>query len=639
MKMNISENIIKVKNKGSGETMDYAAEELCRYIMLLSRDKKALISDKSADTDSLVIGTYSDIGMKDDDPGTGEFDDGFTIHVAGGKGTIAGKNPRSVLLAVYRFLEEAGCRWIRPGKDGDFIPETDISSVSVSIRSVPSYRHRGICIEGAASCENVRDIIEWMPKLGFNSYFLQFREAFTFFDRWYSHKNNPYVKQEPFDISMAAKYVKLLAADIKKRGIIHHAVGHGWTCEPFGIPGIEWAPYKGPVPHRAQKYFALIDNKRDLWQEIPLNTNLCYSGSKVRRIITDAITGYLMQHKEVDILHFWLADGSNNQCECPECRKALPSDFYVMMLNELAEQLDRLNLPTKIVFLIYVDLMWKPEKYTISDPDRFILMFAPITRSYSQSYDTGNDEVPLKLYVRNRLEFPKSVKENVGYLKEWQKLFKGDSFAFDYHMLVEYLNDPGQFQNAAIMYEDLRKLSSLKLNGYISCQYQRVFLPSGFNMQLMGKVLWDASVSFGNTASEYFRASFGEDGPACMKWLNELSRLFDPAYLRNEKPVVNALSAENLKKAKEKIDGFKETINRNLACQDPCQRLSWIYLGEFADIYSPLASALSARAEGNKETAASIWENLKERLCRNEDKIQPVLDLYEFINAFDQRFR
>ena len=30
------------------------------------------------------------------------------------------------------------------------------------------------------------------------------------------------------------------AKGLEKRGMLHHAVGHGWTCEPFGIPGLEW---------------------------------------------------------------------------------------------------------------------------------------------------------------------------------------------------------------------------------------------------------------------------------------------------------------------------------------------------------------------------------------------------------------
>ena len=82
--------------------------------------------------------------------------------------------------------------------------------------------------------------------------------------------------------------------------------------------------------------------------------NLCYSNPKVREIITDEIVDYLKNHPWINALHFWLADGSNNNCECDECKKALPSDFYVKMLNELDAKLSAADLSTKIVFLIYV---------------------------------------------------------------------------------------------------------------------------------------------------------------------------------------------------------------------------------------------------------------------------------------------
>lgn len=206
------------------------------------------------------------------------------------------------------------------------------------------------------------DIIDWLPKVGFNSYFIQFREAYTFFDRWYSHINNPLKGKEHFSVDMARNFVQRLVKEIKKRGLLYHAVGHGWTCEPFGVPGLGWDIYNGTIPASYVRYTAEINGKRGLWGGIPLNTNLCYSNPEVREIITDSIVKYLEEHPEVDVLHFWLADGSNNQCECEECRKALPSDFYVMMLNELDKKLTLKGIDTKVVFLLYVDLLWTPER-------------------------------------------------------------------------------------------------------------------------------------------------------------------------------------------------------------------------------------------------------------------------------------
>ena len=47
-----------------------------------------------------------------------------------------------------------------------------------------------------------------------------------------------------------------------------------------------------------------------------------------------------MQQK-IDFLHLWLGDSNKNHCECEECRKRIPSDFYVMFLNELWDEMKK----------------------------------------------------------------------------------------------------------------------------------------------------------------------------------------------------------------------------------------------------------------------------------------------------------
>jgi hypothetical protein len=43
--------------------------------------------------------------------------------------------------------------------------------------------------------------------------------------------------------------------------------------------------------------------------------------------------------------------------------------------------------------LVYVDLLWEPLQENIRNPERFILMFAPITRTYSQAFVPGSEDV------------------------------------------------------------------------------------------------------------------------------------------------------------------------------------------------------------------------------------------------------
>ena len=60
----------------------------------------------------------------------------------------------------------------------------------------------------------------------------------------------------------------------------------------------------------------------------------------------------------------------------------LPSDFYVILLNELDLALSAKKFDRKSGFPLYADMLWAPEHERLNNPDRFIFMFAPITRSY-----------------------------------------------------------------------------------------------------------------------------------------------------------------------------------------------------------------------------------------------------------------
>jgi Domain of unknown function (DUF4838) len=160
--------------------------------------------------------------------------------------------------------------------------------------------------------------------------------------------------------------------------------------------------------------------------------------------MTDAVVAYAQEHPEVDLLHFWLADGANNQCECENCAATRPSDFYVVMLNDIDRKLSALHLDTRIVFLAYVDLLWPPEHQRIQNPDRFVLMFAPITRTYSKTFSTDRALPALPPFERNKLTFPHTIEQNLAFLRAWQAQFvrddgqPADSFDFDYHLMWDH---------------------------------------------------------------------------------------------------------------------------------------------------------------------------------------------------------
>jgi len=637
---------LTIRPIGDAQPIQFAASELASYIQRIcpgtACDARPAESYDANEPTTLWLGTFDALSNTGatrpwptvDDP---EMDDAIAIDVTGGAGIIAGANARSVLLATYRFLSECGCRWIRPGPEGEIVPQRPLIELSASIQETPAYRHRGICIEGAVSYENVAEMIDWAPKVGMNAYFFQFRESYTFFERWYTHRGNPTLEPELFSVERARAYVRRAEAEIAKRGLLYHAVGHGWTCEPLGIPGLSWDARTYELSDETRQLLAEVDGVREIWQGIPLNTNLCYGNPEVRRLIVEDIASYLEAHRNVDLLHFWLADGSNNQCECPFCQGTRPSDFYVMMLNELDRLLSERGIGSKVVFLIYVDLLWPPERERIANPDRFVLMFAPITRSYTIPFAAEDVPDDLPPFRRNKLAFPKDVGENVAFLRAWQRAFDGDAFDFDYHYMWDHFLDPGYHQLTRTLWADIRNLHAIGLNGLVSCQVQRAFFPNGLGMTVLARTLWDDSLSLEEITRDYIAHAYGDDWAAVDAYLASMSELFDPPYLRGERPDGDEQAAERLDRVPELIASFEPTIERNRHHPDQAVRASWRYLAYHANYSRLLARALASRARGHDEAAKAQWSEFAAYVQQIEPAVQPALDVFECLQTLHGR--
>ena len=614
--------------------MAFAAEELQRYLTLATgRKPDILLSAYSRGQDGLWLGTAESFPDVDISVSDAVMDDAIHVETAGWSGVIAGINPRSVLLATYRYLSNLGCRWVRPGVDGQYVPRITLESKEVSLRERPSYRHRAICIEGSVSYEHLRDIIDWAPKAGFNGYYIQSTDGYEFFDRWYSQeaRGGGAEEAEGLPIEQAEEYARRAVGEIGKRSLLFHKVGHGWTSRPFGIEEIGSEQRSVAVPESVVPYLAQVNGKRELWQGVPGYTNLCYSNPEVRNRICRAITDYAQKHPEVDLLHFWLADGTNNHCECVRCRKSRPADFYVTMLNELDELLRGAHLPTKIVFLIYVDLLWPPESQRIQNPDRFILMFAPITRSYSEAFAASESSTAIPPYKRNRLRMPRNVDENIAFLKQWQSVFHGDSFDFDYHFMWDHYKDPGYTQIAEILHKDLKHLAAIGLNGLVSCQVQRAFFPTGLGMTVMGRTLWNRDQRYDEMVEDYYTSAFGPRGMEAHAYLERLTTLFDPGYIRGEKPGQDSAAADSFRQIPKVVQSFMPEIERNINTGEKVWASSWRYLRSHSEIVKALAGALEAKARGDSEAIAGCLRELERIVSRLRDQIHPVFDGWEFM--------
>lgn len=629
---------IKAVTQGLDEkersTVLFAAEELRKYLAQCADVEFAIFETTAAsggaNTYCLGVGLSGALQKVEN----ASLDDAILIDVQAYAGFITATNPRALLIAVYRYLRELGFGFIRPGKNGETVPER-FAPKTVNVNEKAAYRHRAVCIEGSVSFEHVEAMIDWLPKVAMNGYFIQFDIPSCFFSRWYRHENNASLTPEPMSDSEIAELTKMLERQIQKRGLLYHAVGHGWTCAPFHLPSTGWNDAQVALDDRTRSALAMLNGNRDLFEGCALNTNLCYSKPWVREAMADSVLEYCKTHPAVAYLHIWLADGSNNQCECEDCQEKRPSDYYIELLNEIDRKLTAKGITTRIVFLIYVDLLWRPETERLHNPDRFALMFAPITRSYSMPFAAGETGSSLP-YERNHLQFPKNAGENLAYLEEWQETFHGDSFDFDYHYMWDHYIDFGYYGVAETLYEDIRNFERLGLNGLVSCQVQRAFFPTALGMQVMAQTLWNKEFSFASEADCALRAEFGPDYALVRDYLKKLTDCGCAPVLRGEADISSDQSKAKLLEGIKTIQEFRTTVNENiLHTENPVLRTSWKNLLFHGKLYSLMLEYYLSVAAGAPDTAK--LSSIDELVCSLEWETQSVFDAFLFQHTFKNK--
>ncbi|MCF0246583.1 MAG: DUF4838 domain-containing protein [Ileibacterium sp.] len=566
-----------------------------------------------------------------------EKKDTISIQLENGKGVIASNTPVGLLIAFYRLLQEAGVRFLRPSKKYEVLPEVDFAEFSreFHVEETASYAHRGVCIEGADSYENMADFIDWLPKIGMNAFFIQFENPYSFFKRWYEHEFNPYLEKEPFNTWVAQELSDGIDQEINRRGLSHHRVGHGWTGEVLGYSSKFGWESGLKIPEEKKEYVALINGERELIQGAPILTSLDFAHPEIADMMADSIVRYAKERKDVDCLHVWLSDARNNICECEECQKERIADQYVRILNRIDERLNQEGLDTRICFLLYHELLWAPEKEKINNPDRFVMMFAPITRTFEKSYaDVDYANIPeTKDYIRNQIVLPNSLEENISYLQQWQKVFEGDSFVYDYPLGRAHYGDLGYMKISKTIYRDAAFLDQLGLNGYIACQELRAGFPHNFPNYVMAKTLWNNKADYEELKEDYFKHLYGSDWKEAVDYLEKLSLYTSCDHFNAIGPREDPTLMNRYKIAGNLALNALDLIADHASAAQGLNKDAWMELNLHRTYVMFLTKALEEKAAGNEEAAQRAWKEVLNYIRLHEKEIQPSLDVYRVIEV------
>ena len=517
----------------SNPVVDFAAEELKRYLrMMMPRCGEIPISYKPDAVDGFRLGLMDDFGLDTSEAEVQELDDILHIDTDAMGGIISGNNPRSVLLAVYRYLTINGCRWLYPGVDGEYIPIKSVESTKY--HKMADCRYRGQCNEGAESQQAMLDTIDFSPKIGLNVYMLEFDIPKIYYDWYYTHKYNEANREpEPISADTVLQWKRACESEITKRGLQFHDMGHGWNAEAFGISSVGgWnRDAENPIPEEARQYVAMYNGERGLFHGVALNTNFCMSNAKARAIVTKTVCDYAALNTNVDYLHVWLADGQLNHCECEECRKKIPSDWYVMLLNDIDAELTLRGLNTRIVACVYSETAYEPTCEHINNPDRFLLLLGAITRSYTESSEKDPKVEKLTPFVLNTSGRLETMDEHIVRAKLWQNFVPSSKIVYEYHFWKHQFYAPGVLSFAKRLYEDVHSYTSNGFLGIIQDGSQRAFFPNGLNYYVYASTLFDNNVIFDDVVKDYLQHAYGEMWQVAWDYLKAMDSHLPQTYL------------------------------------------------------------------------------------------------------------
>lgn len=637
-----------------GERADYFLSELEKYVTKITNGEMTVTSgySKTFVNNALMLGLLNDFNLDTSDLKEPFIEDIIDINVKNGTGYIAGSNERSVLMGIYKYFTFAGCRFLRPGDDGEYIPYCDLSNFNCTYRKKADMNFRGQCTEGAASYEHYRDVVYWMPKVGYNMFMIEGFVPYTYMHKWYGHVGNTVLREkgQVTDYGFLEEKIALLEKDIYKTGMQFHSLGHNWMFQKFGAVGSS-----NELPEDSYQYLPLINGKREVKKDL-FYTQLCYSNPEVRRRLAEFVVEYVQQKPHVDYLHLWLADSTNNDCECENCVKMHPSDWYVVLLNDIDAALTKIGSNTRIVFIQYVETVRPPEKMRLNNPKRFTLLTA-IGINHTEGYVKEKYDGEIPTYTRNNYKgFPSRL--SLQWTDEWKAMHGNiPSIVFEYRYYIDHTNDPGYMAVSKETHRDMKRLKTMDFDGNMSDQSPRLFFPTSLPMLIEAATLFDLSVDFESFANDYFNTAFGKDGPKCREYLEKITELFSPHLLRRGGwvPVEDAgtVSIDNmvdhwqgnpefiqkLSQVQDTVDGFLPVIKKNTELNNECQALSWKYLVYHADMIKSLAQVFITASSGDIEKAQQMFDSLMDDISKIELDIHRVFDFFLFFRNFRAKLK
>lgn len=424
---------------------------------------------------------------------------------------FAGENFRSVLYAVYDFLQDrCSCRFFAAGTEYEIVPQQEKITLEQNF-----FRQYGSAVEFRDFVNRTNDpeVLSFAAKNRINSIL----------------GCGPWVNGSD---GCSAENAEL----IHSAGLMVRGPGHSWKHFVPDSSLFETHPEYFPMFHGERKV-----NGR----------TACFSNPAVRKIFQENLRSYLQKHPYWDIFAFWAEDVPDHvYCDCPECRKLNVTDWYLMLVNESAATVAEMLPKTRFEFILYQATLSLPEETAnlFRNGENMLVNFC-----LGQRRDIFH---PLLAPTQNNSDL---ITQYHCWCDRLKKLnYRGKMIIMDYYNLCEYPNTSPAARALIwpleMIAEDVRYFCEQGIDGFGAFTgFDRLCFPDPLNLWCRIRMWNDPAQDIDLLKADFYSGFFGKDGNAVRQWSEKRNALLRAA-----------VSAENIAELEDMAAALPDADERKI---------------------------------------------------------------------------